>query len=128
MTRLTTILLVLLLLPIPVLAHVGSPDVYYDGYAGPYHLLVVVRPPTVIPGIAEVQVRSASGTVNEVEVSPSRIIGPGAKLGPRPDIAERSPGDPQLFTGKLWIMARGSWKVQVSADGAQGKGELAVPI
>lgn len=118
----------LLLLPVSTLAHVGSPDVYYDGYAGPYHLLVVVRLPTVIPGIAEVDVRSISGSLNQVEVSPSRIVGPGAKLGPRPDVAERSSADPQMFTGKLWIMARGSWKVQVTADGAQGKAELAVPI
>ena len=26
-------------------AHVGSPDVVQDGQAGPYHLLVTIRPP-----------------------------------------------------------------------------------
>jgi hypothetical protein len=34
------------------LAHVGSPDVFYEGDAGPYHLLVAIRPPVVIPGRA----------------------------------------------------------------------------
>lgn len=42
---------------IPVLAHVGSPDVFYEGDAGPYHLFVTVRMPQVIPGVAEIQVR-----------------------------------------------------------------------
>jgi hypothetical protein len=121
-------LIVLLLLPIQAQAHVGSPDVYYDGYAGPYHLLVTVRPPAVIPGVAEIEIRSATGDISQIEILPLRIIGPGAKLAPRSDVADRSARDPQLFTGKLWIMARGSWKVQINADGAKGKGELAVPI
>ena len=44
-------------------AHVGSPDIFYEGDAGPYHLLVAIRPPVVIPGIAEVEVRSTSNDV-----------------------------------------------------------------
>ena len=28
-------------------AHVGSPDAVADGMAGPYHLLVTIRPPEV---------------------------------------------------------------------------------
>jgi hypothetical protein len=37
---------------IPAVAHVGSPDVYYEGDAGPYHLFVTVRMPQVVPGVA----------------------------------------------------------------------------
>ncbi|PYP35456.1 MAG: hypothetical protein DMD48_14260, partial [Gemmatimonadetes bacterium] len=33
-----------------VAAHVGSPDVFLDGLAGPYRLFVTVRPPYAIPG------------------------------------------------------------------------------
>ena len=32
--------------------HVGSPNVFYEGTAGPYPVRVLVRPPQVIPGIA----------------------------------------------------------------------------
>src|SRR5579864_3639765 len=122
------ILSVLFLLPVAAHAHVGSPDFYYESYAGPYHVLVTVRPPQVIPGIAEIQVRNLSGQLNRVDVIPMRLVGDGAKLAPTPDAAERSSADPQLFIGKLWIMSRGSWKVQINADGSQGKVELAVPI
>jgi hypothetical protein len=121
-------LFVFLLLPISASAHVGSPDFYYEGYAGPYHLLVTVRPPAVIPGIAEIQIRSISTPPTHVDVLPLRLVGQGATLAPAPDPAEHSASDPQLFTGKLWIMSRGSWKVQINAEGPQGKGELAVPI
>jgi hypothetical protein len=117
-----------LMLPLPGAAHVNSPDVYYDGYAGPYHLLVTVRPPSVVPGVAQIQIRSASGDLDQVQVLPLRMVGEAAKLAPAADVAERSTGDPQSFNGKLWIMERGSWKVQVKVDGKKGKGELAVPL
>jgi hypothetical protein len=109
-------------------AHVGSPDVFYEGNAGPYHLLVAVRPPAVIPGVAEVEVRSTSPDVKEVRVVPLRLTGPGAKFAPTPDIAKRSPDDPQFYTGSLWLMGFGAWQVRVEADGGQGKGELSVPV
>src|SRR5207237_2555851 len=35
-------------------AHVGSPDVFYSGRAGPYDVRVIVRPPEVVPGVARV--------------------------------------------------------------------------
>ena len=41
-------------------AHVGSPDVFYEGAAGPYRLLVTIRPPQVVQGVAELEIRSAS--------------------------------------------------------------------
>jgi hypothetical protein len=117
-----------LALPLAGSAHVNSPDVYFDGYAGPYHLLVTVRPPAVVPGIAQIEIRSESGDVEKIDILPMRIVGPGAKLAPTADAAERSGDDPKIFTGKLWIMSRGSWKVQVQAKGTKGKGELAVPL
>src|SRR6267378_1509090 len=121
-------LLLILALPVSLAAHVGSPDVYYDGHAGPYHLLVTIRPPAVIPGVAEIQIRDLSKNVSQIDILPLRMVGAGAKLAPRSDVAQRSAGDPQSFTGSLWIMARGSWKVQVNVDGSQGRAEMEVPV
>ena len=125
-----SLLLTFLSLPIAAFAHVGSPDVYFDGYAGPYHLLVTIRPPTVIPGVAEIQIRNldSSKEVSEVQVLPLRMTGIAARLAPRPDVAERSSENPQIFRGKLWLMTRGSWKVQINVDGRNGKAELSVPV
>jgi hypothetical protein len=120
--------LITLLLPLASPAHVNSPDVYFDGHAGPYHLLVTIKPPAVIPGIAQIQVRSAGNDVEQIKILPLRMVGMAAKLAPTADAAQRSSSDPRLFTGQLWIMARGSWKVQVEATGKQGAGQIAVPL
>jgi hypothetical protein len=118
----------LLFLPLASAAHVNSPDVYYDGYAGPYHLLVTLRPPAVVPGVAQIQIRSVSHDVNEINILPLRMIGVGAKMAPLPDAAKRSADDAQLFTGSLWIMVRGSWKIQIRVDGQKGTAQLDVPL
>ncbi len=126
--RVALLLIILLLLPAAALAHVGSPDVYYDGYAGPYHLMVTVRPAPVVPGVAEIQIRSAANDISEIKIRPLRLVGPGASLAPKPDMAQRSADDPQLFAGNLWIMDRGSWQVQIQIEGQHGTAELGVPV
>src|SRR5271155_4617139 len=128
--RLRTAGLVVLVLAaaISLRAHVGSPDVYFEGDAGPYHLYVTVMVPQVISGVAEIQVRSSSKDVEKIEIVPMRLTGAGSDLPPTPDIAERSKQDPQFFTGSLWLMESGALKVRVTVAGSKGKGELAVPV
>jgi hypothetical protein len=126
--RAAAILAVVFFAALTVSAHVGSPDVYFEGDAGPYRLYVTVRVPQVIPGIAEIEVRSASADVQKIEIVPMRLSGAGSNLPPTSDVAERSTQDPQFFTGKLWLMEFGALKVRVNAEGSKGKGELSVPV
>jgi len=109
-------------------AHVGSPDVFFEGSAGPYPLLVTMRPPTVIPGVAEIEIRSSSPDVREIRVAPTPLTGTAANLPPTPDVLQRSKLDPQFFTGAIWIMAPDSWQVHIEVDGARGTGRLSVPL
>ena len=120
--------LVLLAAAVAAQAHVGSPDVFFEGAAGPYRLLVTIRPPEVVPGVAEVEIRSASAEVREIHIVPLRMTGIAANLAPVPDLAQRSKDDPQFYTSALWLMTTGPWKVRVEADGPQGKGTLFVPV
>jgi hypothetical protein len=113
---------------LPMKAHVGSPDVFYEGSAGPYRLFVTVRVPQVIPGVAEIQIRSESGEVRAVRVVPLRLAGPGSDLPPTPDLAVQSKDDAQFFTASLWLMESGALQVRVLVDGAQGQGEVSVPV
>jgi hypothetical protein len=113
----------------PAAAHLGSPDVFHEGLAGPYRVFVTVRPAEVVPGVAAVDVRVGGGAeVSEVTLVPTPMIGEGADQAPRPDRARRDPGDPALFTGHLWIMERGSWRVRVGLSGPAGAGEIDVPV
>ena len=109
-------------------AHVGSPDVFYEGNAGPYHVLVTIRPPAVIPGVAEIEVRCNSNDVTQVRIVPLPLRGPGAKFAPTPDVAQRSKDDPEFYTGSLWMMGFGSWQVRVHVDGGKGQGETSIPV
>ncbi|MBI1788940.1 MAG: hypothetical protein HYR60_15515 [Acidobacteria bacterium] len=109
-------------------AHVGSPDVFHEGNAGPYRLMVTIRPPQVVPGVAEVEVRSASPDIRELKVTPVPLTGPGAKLPPVPDVMQRSKDDAQFYTASVWLMACCNWQVRIFADGPHGKAEMQVPV
>src|SRR6202044_158352 len=112
---------------IPSFAHVGNPDVYFQGAAGPYHLIVTVRTPQMIPGVASVEVLSATPGITKISVVPTYIVGPGAKYPPEGDVLIQGKDDPQYFSGKIWLMESGSWQVRLKVEGAHGPGELAVP-
>jgi hypothetical protein len=117
-----------LLFATPALAHVGSPDVFYEGNAGPYHLFVSVMVPQVIPGVAQIDVRSETNEVSQVSTSVARLTGPGSKYAPVPDRAERSTTDPNLFTSSLWLMEYGSLRVILNVNGDHGAAEMSVPV
>jgi hypothetical protein len=118
----------LLILPACAWAHVGSPDTFYEGNAGPYRLFVTVRMPDVIPGVAEVEIRSESGDVTALRILPLRLTGAGSEYAPKPDPLERSEQDPQSFSGRVWLMESHALQLRVEADGARGAGTLAVPL
>lgn len=109
-------------------AHIGSPDVYFDGSAGPYPLFVTVQPPTAIPGVAQIQIRAGSPDVHEIKITPIPLTGEASKHPPTPDVTRPSKDDPRFFTGSLYLMVTGSWQVRVDVDGTQGKGRLSVPV
>jgi hypothetical protein len=109
-------------------AHVGSPDIYAEGQAGPYRMSVVLRPPLVIPGVAEIEVRTETPGVDNITIAPVPLTGEAAKHPPVPDTMEKPSKDVQFFTGHLWIMSTGSWQVRFVVNGNQGAGTLSIPL
>lgn len=109
-------------------AHIGSPDVFFSGAAGPYALRVVIRPPEVVPGVARVLVHAPAG-VRRVSIRPV-FWRAGSRGAPSADEMRRidsASGSP-TFEGSLWLMARGAYSVEVSAEGAAGPGKVMVPV
>jgi len=113
--------------------HVGSPNVYFDGDAGPYPVRVVVRPPVVIPGLAEITVRlrqdGAAPPPAPRRVTVQPVIWTAGKDGaPPPDVAKPVPGDPRLWSAQLWLMTASSYSIRVEMEGAAGRGAAVVPV
>src|SRR5207302_1734879 len=80
------------------------------------------------PGVADVEILTTDVDVREVRLVPLPLTGPGAQFAPVSDAATRSPDDPRLFTGHLWMMTAGAWQVRVQVTGDRGRGDLSVPV
>jgi hypothetical protein len=107
-------------------AHVGSPDVWYEGSAGPYHVVVRIVTPGVVPGVAKVFARIAGAGVEQVTVQANRFDALAA--APPPEIAQPVDGDPGMYAAPLWIMTGGSNSVTVDVRGALGSGKAVIPV
>jgi hypothetical protein len=108
-------------------AHVGSPNIFFEGDAGPYPVHVMIRPPRVVPGLAEITVRVKTNGVSKVSVLPARWD-TGRKGAPPPDTAKPVNGEMNLFSSQLWLMRSGAYSVFVNVDGSAGTGTAIVPV
>ena len=119
--------LAVVLLPWIARAHVGSPNVFFEGKAGPYPVRVVVRPPEVVPGLAEISIRVEGGDVRHVTALPV-FWNAGRKGAPPPDEARLVRGETNLYATNLWLMMAGAYSVNVAVEGALGSGGVVVPV
>ncbi len=127
---LTTLVMLLaaLLLAAPAHAHVGNKDVFEQIVSGPYKLFVTIRTPTVIPGVATIEVRSSGAPVDSLSITPLLLTGEASRHPPTPDAMKRSAVDPAFFTGSLWLMGSGSWQVRFAIKGSAGVAAASVPV
>jgi len=107
-------------------AHIGSPDVWFDGLAGPYKVLVHVEAPPVVPGIAIINIRVVEPGVSRVTAFVNHYDATGGT--PPPDLASPIPASPSWYRTRLWVMSPGSNSVTVSVSGTHGDGTVVVPL
>jgi hypothetical protein len=112
----------------PAYAHVGSRDIFERVNTGGYKLYVTIRPPTVIPGVAIVEVHSSGKQVERIAITPMPMGGEGSIHAPRPDMMIQSTADSNDYTGSLWLMSAGSWRVHLNVDGKDGAQSVFVPV
>lgn len=108
-------------------AHVGSPNVFFEGEAGPNPIRVVIKPPPVVPGLARISVRVKTRGPHEVEVLPIKWDA-GRKGAPPPDPARLVEGETNLYSAELWLMTPGAHGVFVKVRTSLGKGESIIPV
>jgi hypothetical protein len=115
----------LLLCPTVCRAHVGSPNVFFEGLAGPHPVRVIIRPPPVLPGLAQVDVRAEGATNVTVRAV---LWEAGRDAAPAPLPAPAVAGETNLFNAPLWLLFGGSYSVQVTVRSARGQGVAIVPL
>ncbi|MGH2899223.1 MAG: hypothetical protein ACRDMZ_11160, partial [Solirubrobacteraceae bacterium] len=127
MKRIALATLALLLLPPRAHAHVGSPNVFFEGHAGAHAVTVVIRPPPTLPGVAQVDIRVADTDVTGVSVRPEFVEAGEISA---PDATQATPvaGDTRLFNAALWLLRRGSYGIKITLEGPRGGGTVAVPL
>jgi hypothetical protein len=128
MLRKTRILAAATTLILGLSAHVGSPDTWFEGAAGPWPVRIVVRSPPVIPGLADVIITVADPGVTAVTATPAAYNATDPSRIPPADTARAVAGRPGTWTAPLWIMAPGSYSVRVTVAGARGSGTAIVPV
>jgi hypothetical protein len=118
---------IILLLSFTTHGHVGSPNVFFDGFAGPYPVRVVIRPPSVLPGSAQVDVRVGTNGVTNVSLQAS-LFEAGAQSAPVPEPMSAVAGETNFYNGALWLSRSGSYSVHVIVSGLGGTGTVIVPL
>jgi hypothetical protein len=101
--------------------------VFYEGKAGAYPVRVVVRPPGIVPGLAEISIRVEGEGVQRVSALPV-FWKAGRKGAPPADEAKLVPGETELYATTLWLMKPGAYSVEVNVEGAGGSSTVVVPV
>ena len=124
------LLIVVVLCALASMAHVGSPDTFFAGQAGPYNVRVSVRLPGVIPGRAQVTVRViGAGSAGDYRVAVrAGQWNVGLSGAPPAEPAMPVPGDPALHAAEIWFMTASSYPMAVDVDGPSGSGTAIVPV
>ncbi|HEX9565064.1 MAG TPA: hypothetical protein VF981_13870 [Gemmatimonadaceae bacterium] len=107
-------------------AHVGSPDAWYEGAAGPYTVLVHIEAPPVVPGIAVVNVKPPESGVHRLTAFVNTYDATGGT--PPPDELQPASDRPGWWRARLWVMHAGSNSVTIAVYGASGEGSVVVPL
>jgi hypothetical protein len=113
------------LLAMTAQAHIGSPNVVFDGKAGPNWVRVVIRPPATLPGIARVSVHSEEASSVSVQVTVEGSATSAAPPTVRADPVAEAPG---LFQAEVWLWHFGPCITRVTVESQRGTGTAVVPL
>ncbi len=124
---LRSLLALLFLAPWIAQAHVGSPDIFFDGQVGPYPAQITIRMPAVVPGRAQIEVRPQTKEPLTVSFLPL-YAKTAIKNAPPADVARPATDEPGVYTGELWLMSMGGYSIEVRVAGPAGTGSVQIPV
>ncbi len=108
-------------------AHIGSPDVFYEGQVGAYTTSITIRMPPVVPGQAHIFVQMGTREPVAVSFLPLFYM-TSVKNAPPADAGRPVPGQPNKYEGELWLMSSGAYSIEVQIQGKAGRASIQIPV
>jgi hypothetical protein len=106
-------------------AHIGSPNVVFNGQAGPNPVRVVIRPPATLPGLARVSVHADGAKSVAVQLT---VAGPSTSGAPPIVRAKPVAGANNLFQADVWLWHFGPCVARITVESDRGNGTAIIPV
>ena len=108
-------------------AHVGNSNTTLEGMAGPYHVLINIKAPNVIPGTATLTLYTSNDPRIKIYARPVYFYS-GEYGAPDADVLTSVQNNPGQYEGTIWLMNDGSASIEISITGPLGNGKMLVPV
>lgn len=112
---------------ISAMAHVGSPNVSFEGMIGEHVVSAVVRPSATLPGPAQISVRITGNSVHSVTATPIAWRS-GRDTSGEPVQLWPVLGETNLFSAAVWLLRPGSYQFEISVRGNSAPAAASFPV
>ncbi len=110
-----------------IYAHVGNSNTTLEGMAGPYHVLVNIKVPDVVPGTATLTLFTSNDPGIKIYARPVYFYS-GENDAPKPDMLTPVAKSPGQYEGIIWMMNNGSASIELTISGPLGEGKMLIPV
>ena len=102
-------------------ADVGHSNYIYEGEAFSKPVRIIIKTPGVVPGLADIIVKTFDNTINQISVTPVvwkdnnmwTSISTGPQGSPPPDLMTLVRGEKNTYQAELWLMDFGAYNIQI---------------
>ena len=102
-------------------ADIGHLNYIYEGQAFNKPIRVIVKAPGVVPGLADIVIKSYDTTFDAIYVTPiawrghtnNPVISKGPQGAPPPDLMTLVDGEKNTYQAELWLMDFGSYNINI---------------
>ena len=102
-------------------ADVGHSNYVYEGKAFSKPIRVIINTPGVVPGLADIIVKTFDSEINQISVTPVvwkdnnmwTSISSGPQGAPPPDLMTHVKGEKNTYQAELWLMDFGAYNIQM---------------
>ncbi len=117
-------------------ADIGHSNYIYEGKAFNKPVRVIIKAPGVVPGLADIVVKTFDNSMDKISVTPIAwkekndwdTITTGPQGAPPPDLMIPIQGEKNTYQAELWLMDFGAYNIQIKVVKNNQSEVLNIPI